>query len=44
MPVREKAGKNPRIIPLPGALVIPGFVDAHTHMLAGALQLTRIDL
>jgi predicted amidohydrolase YtcJ len=42
--VREKAGKNPRVISLPGALVIPGFVDAHTHFLAGALQLTRINL
>ena len=42
--VREKAGKNPRVISLPGALVIPGFVDAHTHFLAGALQLSRINL
>ncbi len=42
--VKEKAGKNPRMISLPGALVLPGFVDAHTHMLAGALQLTRVDL
>jgi predicted amidohydrolase YtcJ len=42
--VREKAGKNSRVICLPGALVIPGFVDAHTHFLAGALQLTRINL
>jgi predicted amidohydrolase YtcJ len=31
-------------IPLPGAFVIPGFVDAHTHFLAGALQLTRMNL
>ena len=42
--VRQKAGKNPRVICLPDALVIPGLVDAHTHMLAGAQQLTRIDL
>jgi predicted amidohydrolase YtcJ len=42
--VREKSGKNSRVISLPGALVIPGFVDAHTHFLAGALQLTRINL
>jgi predicted amidohydrolase YtcJ len=42
--VREKAGMNPRIISLSGALVLPGFVDAHTHMLAGALQLIRVDL
>jgi len=42
--VRGKAGKMARSISLPGALVIPGFVDGHTHMLAGAQQLTRIDL
>lgn len=42
--VREKAGRNPKVISLSGALVLPGFVDAHTHMLAGALQLVRIDL
>jgi predicted amidohydrolase YtcJ len=42
--VKEKAGKSARRFSLPGALVIPGFVDAHTHFLAGALQLSRINL
>jgi predicted amidohydrolase YtcJ len=42
--VRGKAGKMAMSISLPGAWVIPGFVDSHTHMLAGALQLSRIDL
>jgi hypothetical protein len=42
--VREKATKKTNLISLPGALVIPGFVDAHTHMLAGAQQMSRIDL
>lgn len=42
--VQEKAGKKSRIIPLQGALVIPGIADGHTHMLSGALQLTRVDL
>jgi predicted amidohydrolase YtcJ len=42
--VRRKAGKMAKSVSLPGTLVIPGFVDAHTHMLAGAQQLTRIDL
>ena len=42
--VRGRAGKMAKSISLPGALVIPGFVDSHTHMLAGAQQLTRIDL
>lgn len=42
--VRGKVGKRARPISLSGALVLPGFVDGHTHLLAGALQLTRIDL
>ena len=41
--VLEKAGKKSKVIALSGALVLPGFVDAHTHMLAGALQLIRVD-
>jgi len=31
-----EGGENAQSISLPGALVIPGFVDSHTHMLAGA--------
>ena len=42
--VHEKAGKKSKIVPLQGALVIPGIADGHTHMLSGALQLTRVDL
>jgi len=42
--VRMKAGPNPRIIYLPGALVLPGFCDGHTHMIWGAQQRTRVDL
>lgn len=42
--VHEKAGKKSRIIPLQGALAIPGIADCHTHMLSGALQFTRVDL
>ena len=42
--VRMKAGPNPRIISLPGALVLPGFCDGHTHMMGGALQRARVDL
>ena len=42
--VRMKAGPNPRILSLPGALVLPGFCDAHTHMIWGAQQRTRVDL
>jgi predicted amidohydrolase YtcJ len=42
--VEVKAGKRAKVLSLPGALVIPGFVDGHTHFLAGALQLTRMNL
>jgi hypothetical protein len=42
--VRMKAGPKPRILSLPGALVLPGFCDAHTHMIWGAQQRTRVDL
>ncbi len=42
--VRMKAGPKPRIISLPGAFVLPGFCDAHTHMIWGAQQRTQVDL
>jgi hypothetical protein len=42
--VRMKAGPKPQTLSLPGALVLPGFCDAHTHMLWGAQQRTRVDL
>jgi hypothetical protein len=42
--VRMKAGQKARVLSLPGALVLPGFCDAHTHMIWGAQQRTRVDL
>ncbi len=42
--VRGKGGKKAKNIRLPGALVIPGFCDGHTHMLAGAMQHARLNL
>ncbi len=42
--VRMTAGPKPRIISLPGAFVLPGFCDGHTHMIWGALQRARVDL
>lgn len=33
-----------RRISIPDALVIPGFVDAHVHMLTGAANLDQVDL
>ena len=35
--VRAAAGKSARIVDLNGRVVLPGFVDPHTHMLTGAM-------
>ncbi|NOG55702.1 MAG: amidohydrolase [Planctomycetes bacterium] len=41
VPLREPA---PQIIDAHGALVIPGLVDAHAHMLAGGFMLDQVQL
>jgi predicted amidohydrolase YtcJ len=41
----EKAGKKPsRTVELAGRWVVPGFVDAHIHVLSGGLSFDRLDL
>lgn len=37
-------GEKTQVLELPGCLVIPGFIDNHTHFLSGGLQLQGIDL
>lgn len=37
-------GRDTALFPLEGRFVMPGFVDAHVHLLVGGLQLFRVDL
>lgn len=37
-------GPRTRVAPLGGRLVLPGFNDAHVHLVSGALSLERVDL
>lgn len=37
-------GPETALISAEGRFILPGFVDAHTHLLAGGLQLFRVDL
>ena len=38
------ADRSARIVDLQGALVVPGFIDNHTHMTIGSAALTQVDL
>src|SRR3712207_4043687 len=42
--VRRMAGPRTRVIDARGALVLPGFNDAHVHFLSGGFQLASVDL
>jgi predicted amidohydrolase YtcJ len=42
--ILEYQGSSTKVIDAGGHLVLPGFVDAHVHMLAGAAQLEQISL
>jgi hypothetical protein len=42
--VRRLAGPRTRVIDAAGALVLPGFNDAHVHFLSGGFQLSSVDL
>jgi predicted amidohydrolase YtcJ len=40
----EWQGPNTRVVDLEGKLVVPGFIDNHTHFLGGGFQLANVDL
>jgi hypothetical protein len=42
--VRRLAGPGTRVVDANGALVLPGFNDAHVHFLSGGFQLSSVDL
>ena len=42
--IRPFQGRRTRILSAGGATVLPGFVDAHIHLLSGGLDLSRLDL
>ena len=42
--IRKLAGARTRIVDARGALVLPGFNDAHVHFLTGGFQLSSVDL
>jgi predicted amidohydrolase YtcJ len=42
--VRALAGPKTRVLDARGALVLPGFNDAHVHFLSGGFQLSSVDL
>jgi hypothetical protein len=42
--VKRLAGARTRVIDAKGALVLPGFNDAHVHFLSGGFQLSSVDL
>jgi hypothetical protein len=41
---RALAGPRTRVVDAGGALVLPGFNDAHVHFLSGGFQLSSVDL
>jgi predicted amidohydrolase YtcJ len=42
--VRSLIGPRTTVVPLHGRLMLPGFIDDHTHFLSGGFQLQSIDL
>lgn len=41
--IRRLAGAGTAVVDLEGALVLPGFIDSHTHFLAGGFALKSLE-
>jgi predicted amidohydrolase YtcJ len=42
--IARYVGKTTQVLSAAGAMVVPGFMDAHTHFLDGGFQLASVDL
>jgi predicted amidohydrolase YtcJ len=42
--IRKYTGKRTEVIELRGGLVLPGFIDSHTHFLDGGFSLLSLEL
>lgn len=42
--IRDLAGPGTRVVDAAGATVLPGFIDSHVHLFAGAVELGYLDL
>jgi len=42
--IKKMAGEKTEVVDLKGRLVLPGFIDSHTHFLAGGFSLASVQL
>lgn len=42
--IKKLVGRGTRVVDLRGALVLPGFIDSHTHFLKGGMALASVQL
>lgn len=42
--IARYVGNGSQVMAAPGAMVVPGFMDGHTHFLDGGIQLVSVDL
>ncbi len=42
--IRALSGRGTEVVRLKGRMVVPGFIDSHTHFISGGFQLSSVDL